>query len=421
MAERVRSIKRRKPIDAAPAMRQGGGMTEAGDQIQRSERNAGLLLMAAAAAALAIANSPLASEYQALLHVRLGPLDVHHWIADGLMALFFLLVGLEVKREWYEGRLAPPAARRLPMIAAAAGMAVPALVYLAVSGGDPSIIRGWAIPAATDIAFALGVLALLGKRAPPEIKVLLVTIAIIDDIGAVAIIALAYTAGLDGTALAVSAVLVAAMAAMNLFGVRRLWPYAAGFVLLWLAVHQSGVHATIAGVLAALTVPLGRGEPRSPLKQLEHDLHPWVMFGVVPLFGFASAGVAIAGAAELIAPLPLAVALGLLLGKQAGVFGAIWLSTRTGLVPAVGNSSPAQLYGAALLCGIGFTMSLFIGALAFPADPELADQARIGVLAGSLLSGMAGALVLRLASPPLIRTPAEREEAEEIFAGTEEE
>jgi Na+:H+ antiporter, NhaA family len=380
----------------------------------RLERIAGLSLMAAAAIALAFANSPMAANYQALLHWQLGPLDLHHWIADGLMALFFLLVGLEVKREWYDGRLSTPAERRLPIIAAAAGMAAPAIIYLMVTGGDPALTRGWAIPAATDIAFALGVLALLGDRASPVIKLLLVTIAIIDDIGAVAIIALAYTAELDGMALAASAVILALMASMNLFGVRRLWPYLLGFVALWTAMHQSGVHATIAGVLAALTVPLGRGEPFSPLKRLEHGLHPLVMFGVVPLFGLASAGVAVGSLSAIAQPLPLGVALGLLLGKQIGVFGAIWLACRTGFAPRPVGSSWTQLYGASLLCGVGFTMSLFIGALAFPGRAELADAAKIGVLAGSLASGVLGYLVLRFAARTNV-SDEDRDEAGEIF------
>ena len=377
------------------------------------ERNAGLLLIAAAALALLVANSPWAGTYEGVLHARLGPLDVHHWIADGLMAIFFLLVGLEVKREWYDGRLSTPAERRLPMLAAAVGMAAPAIVYLLVTRGDPAFVRGWAIPAATDIAFALGVLALLGPRAPASLKLLLVTIAIIDDVGAVAIIALFYTADLNPVALAASAAIVAAMAAMTMFGVRRLWPFLIGFVLLWLAVHASGIHATIAGVLAALTIPLGKGEPYSPLKRLEHGLHPWVMFGIVPLFGFASAGVAIGGIDELTGALPLGIALGLFLGKQAGVFGAVWIADRTGLAPKPEAVTWRQLYGAALLCGIGFTMSLFIGALAFT-DQALVDAAKIGTLAGSLAAGLAGFLVLRTATP-LPCSDEDREEAREIF------
>ena len=375
-------------------------MTTAGSKQRHMERLAGLALMAAAGLALLIANSPLGPDYRSLWHAQAGPLSLHQWVADGLMALFFLLVGLEVKREWYVGRLSTPAERRLPIVAAAAGMAMPAFVYLLVTGFDPALDRGWAIPAATDIAFALGVLALLGERASPSIKLLLVTIAIIDDIGAVAIIALAYTAGLNGMALAGAAGIVAAMAAMNMFGVRRLWPYLLGFAALWIAVHESGVHATISGVLAAMTVPLGRGESHSPLTTLEHRIHPWVMFGVVPLFGFASAGVVIDGVDAILQPLPMGVALGLLIGKQAGVFGAIWLACKSGFTPCPKETGWLQIYGASLLCGIGFTMSLFIGALAFPAHPELADSAKIGVLAGSLAAGILGFLVLRFAPAP---------------------
>ncbi|QAY77526.1 Na+/H+ antiporter NhaA [Sphingosinicella sp. BN140058] len=379
----------------------------------RAERNAGLLLMAAAALALIIANSPFASLYDQLLHAELGPLSVHYWIADALMAVFFLLVGLEVKREWYDGQLATPAARRLPMLAAASGMAVPAFVYLLVSGFDPQLSRGWAIPAATDIAFALGVIALIGGRVPASIKLLLVTIAVIDDIGAVAIIALFYTADLNTAALAASAGLVAVMAAMNMFGVRRLGPYLIGFVFLWVAVQQSGIHATIAGVLAALTVPLGRGEAYSPLKRLEHAIHPWVMFGIVPIFGFASAGVTVAGFDALFSPLPLAVAFGLLVGKQLGVFSAIWIADRTGLAPKPPHLRWLHIYGAALLCGIGFTMSLFIGELAF-AEPAFIASAKIGTLAGSAAAGLLGFLLLRFAGP-MPSTAHDVAEAEEVF------
>lgn len=374
---------------------------------QRQERNAGLLLIAAAAAALIAANSPLADDYQHLLHFKFGPelhrygqLDLHHWIADGLMAVFFLLVGLEVKREWYVGRLSTPAERRLPILAAATGMAVPALVYLAVVGGYPELYHGWAIPAATDIAFAIGVLAILGRHAPPSIRLLLVTIAIVDDIGAVLIIALFYTAQLNVPALAAALALAGAMAALGQFGVRRLWPFLIGFAILWLLLLASGVHATISGVLAALTVPLGQGEAVSPLKKLEHDIHPWVMFGVVPIFGFASAGVALSGGFDLLVqPLPLAIMLGLLLGKQLGVFGGVWLGVKAGLAPCPESAQWRQIYGASLLCGIGFTMSLFIGALAFPGNPALVDEAKVGILAGSLLSAIAGFLVLRFTPP----------------------
>ncbi|MDQ3145059.1 MAG: Na+/H+ antiporter NhaA, partial [Pseudomonadota bacterium] len=329
---------------------------------------------------------------------RLGAMTLHEWVADGLMAIFFLLVGLEVKREWLVGRLSTPAERRLPIIAAAAGMALPALVYLSVTGFDPRLVSGWAIPAATDIAFAIGVLAILGRHAPASIKLLLVTIAIVDDIGAVIVIAVAYSADIDGAALAGALALVVAMATLGQFGVRSLWPFMVGFVLLWLLVLTSGIHPTIAGVLAALTVPLAKSEPRSPLKRLEHAIHPWVMFGIVPLFGFVSAGVELGGGlAALTTPLPLAILLGLFVGKQLGVFGALWATIKAGWAPMPRGVSWRQLYGAATLCGIGFTMSLFIGALAFPSDSQQIDAAKLGTLAGSLLSALGGYFILRTA------------------------
>jgi Na+:H+ antiporter, NhaA family len=389
---------------------------------QKLEKYAGLLLIGAAAAALIAANSPLASAYQQLLHLtfgpampRLGPMDLHQWIADGLMAIFFLLVGLEVKREWYEGRLASPAERRMPIVAAVAGMTVPALIYLAVIGGDPGLAKGWAIPAATDIAFAVGVLAILGRHAPASIKLLLVTIAIVDDIGAILIIALFYTHDLNVPALSGALALAGAMWAMGRFGVRRLWSFMIGFALLWLLVLASGVHATISGVLAAITIPLGPEPERSPLKRLEHEIHPWVMFGVVPIFGFASAGVALSGGfGELGRPLPLAILAGLFLGKQLGIFGAVWVAVRAGLAPRPDGTSWRQLYGAAMLCGIGFTMSLFIGALAFPGEVSRIDEAKLGILVGSLLSAIAGYAMLRLA-PPATQSEDDVDEAAELF------
>ena len=387
---------------------------------QREERNAGLLLIAASAAALLLANGSLAEPFHHLLETkigpampRFGPMSIHHWIADGLMAIFFLLVGLEVKREWYDGRLSTLAQRRLPILAAAAGMIVPAILYLAVTGFNPALIRGWAIPSATDIAFAVGVLALLGSRANPAVKLLLVTIAIIDDVGAVLIIALVYTADLDPMAIFAAAAVLAGMAGMNLFGVRRLTPYLIGFAVLWYAMLASGIHATIAGVLAALTVPLGLGETRSPLKRLEHAIHPWVMFGIMPLFGLASAGVHIGSLGEIMQPLPLAIIAGLFLGKQIGVFGAIWLVIRVKLAP-MPSARWSELYGASVLCGIGFTMSLFIGALAFEGSPQSVEQAKLGTLAGSLLSAIAGWIILGLAAPQPF-SEEDREEAAEIF------
>jgi NhaA family Na+:H+ antiporter len=389
----------------------------------REERNAGLLLIAAALAAMIAANSRWSGQWHHLVErplgftlPRVGELTPHLFVADGLMAIFFLLVGLEVKREWFEGRLSTPAERRLPIIAAIAGMAVPALIYIAVVGGDPALVHGWAIPAATDIAFAIGVLAILGRHAPPSIKVLLVTIAIVDDIGAVLVIALFYTSELNIAALGGALVLAGLMIALGRSGVRRLWPFIAGFALMWVLMLASGVHATIAGVLAALTIPLGQGEEHSPLKRLEHAIHPWVMFGVVPIFGLVSAGVHLSGGIAVLAePVPLAVLLGLFLGKQIGIFGAIGLAVRTGLAPKPEGAGWLQLYGAAILCGIGFTMSLFIGALAFPGDQLLVDEAKLGTLAGSLISVIVGYIVLRLARP--VEPSAEDvDEASEIFA-----
>jgi NhaA family Na+:H+ antiporter len=368
----------------------------------RSEAGGGMLLMAAAAAALAVANSPLAPAYREVLQHALGPMSVQHWINDALMALFFLLVGLEIKREFLDGRLATWERRRLPLVAAAAGMAVPALVYSLVLRGEPGLARGWAIPAATDIAFAIGVLALLGKRAPTSLKLFLTTVAIADDLGAVVIIALAYTASLDIVALASAGLILVALYALGRAGVRSLAVFLAGAVLLWIAVLQSGVHPTVAGVLAAAAVPLLRtpGEPDaagSPLHRLEHGLAPWVAYLVLPLFGFANAGIALEGAAGLLAPLPLAIAAGLFLGKPIGIFGGVAAAVRLGLATPLRGATWLQLWGVATLGGIGFTMSLFIGALAFPGNPALVEEAKLGVLAGSFLSALAGYALLRLA------------------------
>ncbi|HEX8224455.1 MAG TPA: Na+/H+ antiporter NhaA, partial [Allosphingosinicella sp.] len=346
-----------------------------------SEAAGGVVLMAAAALALIVANSPLAEAYQHLLHFetgpelspKLGPMTVHLWINDGLMAVFFLLVGLEIKREFVDGRLSTWDRRRLPVIAAAVGMVVPAAIYLAFTAGSDGLSRGWAIPAATDIAFAIGVLALLGSRAPTSLKLFLTTVAIADDLGAVAIIALAYTASLDTVALGAAAAILFVMYAMGKSGVGRLWPYLIGAGLLWYAVLLSGVHATVAGVLAAAAIPIVAtpGTPDSadsPLHRLEHGLSPWVAFLIVPLFGFANAGVSLAGVGldRLLAPLPLGIAAGLFVGKQIGIFGAVWLTVRLGLASCLRGATWLQVWGVAMLCGIGFTMSLFIGALAFP-------------------------------------------------------
>lgn len=378
-----------------------------------SEAGGALLLMAAAGLAMLIANLPGGADlYHALIHAvmgpelnpALGPMTVHLWINDGLMAIFFLLVGLEIKREMVDGGLSTWERRRLPFIAAAAGMAVPALVYLAVIGGRRELASGWAVPAATDIAFAIGVLALLGRRVPASLKLLLTAIAIVDDMGAVAIIALAYSQGIDLGALAAAGAVLLAMVALNRSGVKALVPYLLGFAALWYFTLLSGVHATVAGVLAAMTVPVRRtpGAPDaadSPLHRLEHLVHPWSAYLIVPLFGFANAGLTIDRAAldALLSPLPLAVAAGLFAGKQLGIFGGIWAAHRLGLAKRPAGTNWAHLYGMALLCGIGFTMSLFLGALAFPASAHLVEQAKIGILAGSLLSATAGYVILRLA------------------------
>ncbi len=372
----------------------------------KSEAGGGLLLMAAAALALGLANSPLAPAYRDLLHFELGPLSVQHWINDGLMALFFLLVGLEIKREFLDGQLAGWERRRLPLVAAAAGMAMPAIVYLVVAGGNSQLRAGWAIPAATDIAFAIGVLALLGRRVPTSLKLFLTTVAIADDLGAVVIIALAYTASLDVPALAAAALILLILHGLGKSGVRSLAVYLAGGLCLWVAVMLSGVHATVAGVLAATAVPLvktrGRPDsPDSPLHRLEHGLSPWVGFLVLPLFGLANAGIALDGSVGLFAPLPLAIALGLFLGKQVGIYAAVRAMVALGFAAPLGGATWRQVWGVAMLCGIGFTMSLFIGALAFPNDPVLVEEAKLGILAGSLLSAVAGFALLRLAPAPL--------------------
>ncbi|MEE7478589.1 Na+/H+ antiporter NhaA [Methylobacterium hispanicum] len=367
-----------------------------------SEAGGGLVLMAAAALALVVANSALGPAYEHALHVHLGPLSLLHWINDGLMVIFFLLVGLEIKREALDGRLRTWPDRILPGLAALGGMVVPALVYLAFNAGQPTA-RGWAIPAATDIAFALGVLALLGSRAPVSLKVFLSAVAIVDDLGAVIIIALFYTGGLDLPMLAGAGLTLAALIALNRLGVTRLAPYLVLGAVLWFLVLRSGVHATVAGVLLALTVPIhpspGRPEdPTSPLHRLEHALMPWVTYAIVPIFGFANAGVNLGGLAPdaLLHPVTLGVALGLFLGKQIGVFASVRLAVAAGLAQRPAGASWAQVYGVAILCGIGFTMSLFIGGLAF-ADAAHATETKLGVLAGSLLSGLVGAALLGLA------------------------
>ena len=367
--------------------------------------------MGVAAIALLIANSPLAETYFAVQHAYIGGLSVLHWINDALMALFFLLVGLEIKRELLQGQLSSWAERALPGVAAVGGMVVPALIYVAFGGGDEQVLRGWAVPMATDIAFALGVLALLGPRVPVSLKVFLTALAIIDDLGAVIVIALFYTSELSLPFLGLAAGTLAALIVLNRVGVRVLPVYLLLGAVLWWFVLKSGIHATLAGVALALTIPL-RGDQsegadeHSPLMTLEHGLHPWVAFLIIPVFGFANAGVSFGGMSlsNLADPVPLGIAVGLIIGKQVGVFGFSLIAIRSGIARLPLNASWTQLYGVAALCGIGFTMSLFIGALAFANNPLLADETKIGVLLGSVVSALIGAAVLRAASTPCKRT-----------------
>jgi NhaA family Na+:H+ antiporter len=373
-------------------------------QFVESESAGGFCLMAVMVLALLIANSPLAQPYYNLLHTPLGALRVETWINDGLMAVFFLMVGLEIKREMAGGALSTWRARLAPGFAALGGMAVPALIYLAINLGPGGEIHGWAVPAATDIAFALAVLSLLGPRVPISLKLFLTALAILDDLGAVLIIALFYTSDIVWTALAGAGLILFIMVVLNRLHVMRLWPYLILTVGLWWFMHRSGVHATVAGVLAAMTIPVRRwpstGETDdAPLHRLEKGLHHWVAFLVLPVFGLANAGISFGGLdlGMVLAPPPVGVALGLFAGKQIGVFAALWLAARAGLVERPESASWLQVYGVSLLCGIGFTMSLFIGLLAFPGQTAM-DAVKIGVLAGSLLSAAAGAGMLYLAS-----------------------
>jgi NhaA family Na+:H+ antiporter len=380
-----------------------------------NEASGGLVLMAAAALALVLANSPLAPAYFGLLKTYVFGLSVLHWINDALMAVFFLFVGLEIKREVLDGRLSTWPRRILPGVAALGGMIVPALIYAAFNWNDPATLRGWAIPAATDIAFALGVLSLLGSRVPVSLKVFLTALAIIDDLGAVVIIALFYTGDLSLVDLGIAAAVLAALAAMNRGGIVRLWPYLSMGVVLWFFVLRSGVHATIAGVVLAFTIPLRPSPARpddmvgSPLHRLEHGLHNWVAFLIIPIFGLANAGVSFAGltADVLFDHLTLGVAMGLLFGKLIGVFGSGYLVVRLGFADVPMGAGKLQFLGVSLLCGIGFTMSLFIGMLAFANDPLLQEEVKIGILGGSVIAGLAGWAVLRVA-PREIPPPGSR-------------
>ncbi|MCP9438269.1 MAG: Na+/H+ antiporter NhaA [Nitrospira sp.] len=375
----------------------------------RLESAGGILLVGAAALAMVLANSPLAGWYNHLLEVpvaiRIGTFEIFKplllWINDGLMAVFFFLVGLELKREILEGGLARPTQASLPAFAALGGMALPAVIYAWFNWHDPVTLNGWAIPAATDIAFALGVLLLLGQQVPTALKVFLMTLAILDDLGAIVIIAIFYTADLSLTSLVVALSALTVLIVMNRRGVANLPAYLFVGLVMWASVLKSGVHATLAGVALAMVIPLrDSADPeRSPLRELEHELHPAVAYVILPLFAFANAGVSLAGVklATLLEPVPLGIAAGLFLGKQLGVFLASWLAVRLRLAALPAGVTWGQLYGVAVLCGIGFTMSLFIGSLAFEhAGQEHGASVRLGILVGSLLSASIGYGFLRL-------------------------
>ncbi|PWB36104.1 Na+/H+ antiporter NhaA [Pseudomonas sp. SDI] len=374
------------------------------------EAASGLLLIAAAALALIINNSPLSYLYNGLLEVpvvaQVGALKIAKplllWINDGLMALFFLLIGLEVKREIIDGHLSKPSQIVLPGAAAIGGMVVPALIYWFLNKDNPAAVAGWAIPMATDIAFALGVLALLGKRVPVSLKLFLMTLAIIDDLGAIIVIALFYSGTLSSVSLMLAGACLVALVLMNRLGVIKLGPYMVVGLILWVCVLKSGVHATLAGVTLAFCIPFRtkNAEP-SPSLALEHALHPWVAYGILPLFAFANAGVSLAGVnlESFTHHVPMGIAAGLLIGKTLGVFGLTWLAIKLGLAALPAGANWGQVLGVAMLCGIGFTMSLFVGSLAFvPGSSEYAGMDRMGILTGSILAALVGYAVTALAS-----------------------
>ena len=374
------------------------------------ESASGLLLITAAILAMSINNSPLSYLYNGLLDVpvavQVGALQIAKplllWINDGLMAIFFLLIGLEVKREVLEGQLRKPSQLMLPGAAAIGGMVVPALIYWAFNRDNPAAIGGWAIPMATDIAFALGVLALLGKRVPVSLKLFLMTLAIIDDLGAIIVIALFYSTDLATLSLVLAAICISALILLNRLGVSQLSPYLVIGSILWICVLKSGVHATLAGVVLALCIPLRPSNQQpSPLAALEHVLHPWVAFAILPIFAFANAGVPMDGLSlqSFLHPVPLGIAAGLLAGKTIGVFGFTWLTIKTGLAKLPEGANWGQVLGVSVLCGIGFTMSLFVGSLAFiPEISEYAGMDRVGILTGSFLAALLGYAIFYLSS-----------------------
>ncbi len=377
----------------------------------RLESAGGIMLITASLLAIALANSPLAGAYAQLLEipltVTLGGYGVDKplllWVNDGLMAIFFLLVGLELKREVLEGQLSSPSQLGLPLMAAIGGLVVPALVYTLLTQGNPEARGGWAIPTATDIAFALAVLTLLGNRVPMSLKVFLVAIAVIDDLAAIVIIAIFYTADLDLANLLLALAGIVVLALLNRSGVKRIAAYILVGTFVWLSVLKSGVHATLAGVVVAMFIPLRADDDTSPARHLEHELHPWVAFAVLPVFAFANAGVSLQGVdiASVTGGIKAGIAAGLFLGKQVGVFGMTALAIATGMARMPEGLRWPHLYGVALLCGIGFTMSLFIGSLAFEhGDMQQVNEVKAGVISGSLVSAALGWLVLRLTLRP---------------------
>ncbi len=376
------------------------------------ESASGMLLLLAAVLAMVAENSPVDFLYDALLDtpvaIQISGFEIAKplllWINDGLMAIFFFLIGLEVKREVLDGELADFSRVVLPIIAAIGGMAVPAAIYASINWGDPVAMKGWAIPSATDIAFALGVLALLGSKVPQALKLFLMTLAIIDDLGAILIIAIFYTTDLSLSSLIVATVAIVILFTLNRSGVLSLVPYLLVGMVLWAAVLKSGVHATLAGVLTAFFIPFKKepGESKTQLEKLEHDLHPSVAYGILPLFAFANAGIPFDGISvdSFLHPVPLGIATGLFFGNQIGVFGFSWLAIKLGISKLPQDVNWIQLYGVALLCGIGFTMSLFVGSLAFEqGGPDYAVDDRLGILLGSLMSGVLGYLILRFHQP----------------------
>ncbi len=383
----------------------------------KMEAAGGIVLVVAAALAVVVSNSQFAGIYDGFLtlplQIRVGPLDIDKplllWINDGLMAIFFFLVGLEIKRELLEGELSTISQAALPAVAAVGGMAVPALIYVLINFGQPENLKGWAIPAATDIAFALGVMALIGKKVPLSLKILLTAIAVFDDLGAIVVIALFYTADLSLISLYLALAGLAILVVMNLMNVTKISPYIVVGAIIWICVLKSGVHATLAGVAIALTIPLRAtdADGHSPLRHLEHGLHRWVAFGVLPIFAFANAGVTFAdiGLYNFVEPVKLGVSAGLFFGKQIGIFGTLYLMIRWGIARMPEGTNWIQLYGLSMLCGIGFTMSLFIGGLAWE-HSDFYAPVRLGVITGSVLSAVAGFVVISFGTvtKPVVRT-----------------